>query len=150
MNYQDLPVEIRYLIYTYLNIRDLRNILRTSTLEQQIAGRIFIKLTTIEPFINDSGVKLIPYILTKNKFIGGVICDCDEYLNKQAVKLGISIVFLQRGNRHIFVDIYDDHGHKHPMLDSGIKWRDTTIKDFILDKLSKHIPHNNYLLYSNN
>ena len=149
LRFVDLPVELRYHIYTYLNIVDLRNILRTSLLEQQVAKHIFTKLTTIESFLKFNGQhKLVPYLLTKNKLIGPVRVFDDKYFNDVADKFDIVIVILEKSTVTTWVDIFYGSKKSRRML----RYYDSFINESgaIITKLSELIPQNNYLLYSHN
>ena len=163
----DLPVEIHHHIYSYLNLPDLRSLLRVNTTEQSIIKSHFRRRAHVDPIIvnylakGGQPVKIFFRLVTKADRIGNTDILKKMYIDLSSIKFNIQmpaiLVYLNADRYNIY--IFNNHGQyvydevidsssyvfDHNMNSSLIQENEKIV---VLRALDRLIKHNNYLLYT--
>ena len=170
-----LPPEVRCMIYGYLDVSSLRQILRVSMVERELVRLVFVKMTTL----NNIWIRLYghdrnssrPVLVSKrSEFdIKGNKSDVRNFKNikivfrEQIRRLGIPVIILipMEGDEgsilaiHFFTAkgkyLYSDEIKRiYKCLDLNFEQLPFKhgVKEAFFRKIRKSISHNNYLVYT--
>ena len=168
MEFTLLPAETRYHIYSYLDIINLRTILRVNSVEREITRPLFRKVTAIHyrtMAVNGTPTEHQFHIelLTKNtsiaKLNSSIFGSNDYSINIESViNIGIPLILILYEGNHITAHIFNNEGkfkhkiefgHSFLLFDANLNALsfDDAIRHIIIHKIRKHMTSNNYLLY---
>ena len=161
MQFLNLPIEIRSIVYNNLNVGNLKTMLAVNSIEREIVKPIFKKKTILTPRETFNSSTCTAFLLTKDISLPSTKMWSSNMCNiySDGIKdLGIPVIFIGRfNNNSCKLFFYDtggclQHHEDYYILDRFMFDRNfhkigINIRDFLLGKIKEKVDHNNYLLY---